>query len=372
MEMMKLLKFLLRGSRGFFFTGFLLGVNQMVRFITSVIYGIMYSLTIIFMLFVLNFGNDVWAQGEALRCATIAPEGSEWARLVKESSDEIEKKIGVKVIWYLGGMLGDEPEIAKKVKNGNLDCAGLTGNGLSYLIPAIRVLELPFMFREYKEVDFIKEEASRLFRKIGDDYNVKFIWLSDLGPVYIFSNFPIRKIDDVNGKVVWVWKGDYLAEYLGKVLEKRFSIKILPVPLPDVKSYLDKIEIFYNAPYALVTLGWEKASRYYITPPLTFSFISLIIRRDSFDKIPAEKRPELENIMRKYLDLISKSNRENNYKTISMLEKGGLERINLPKAEIEKAEEIFKSDVWAELKDKLYPSWLLTQILTKLSEFRAK
>jgi len=38
--------------------------------------------------------------------------------------------------------------------------------------------------------------------------------------------------------------------------------------------------------------------------------------------------------------------------------------------EAKKAEDIFREKVWLALKDKLYPSWLLTQLLTDLSVFR--
>jgi TRAP-type C4-dicarboxylate transport system substrate-binding protein len=130
---------------------------------------------------------------------------------MKKASEEIQTKTqdSVKITWYFSGAAGDEPEVAKKLKQGEIDCAALTGNGISYVIPFMRLLELPFLFRSYDEVSYIKDEMQKLFAKISADYNVKFISFADLGFVYIFSKQPISNIDDIKGKTLWVWKNDF-------------------------------------------------------------------------------------------------------------------------------------------------------------------
>jgi len=124
-----------------------------------------------------------------LKCATIAPEGFPWAEVIKKFSSEIQKKTSgaVKMEWYFSSIAGDEPEIAKKIKEGSLDCAWLTGNGLSYIIPPVRILELPFFLRNIREVDFIRKKIEKLFQILAGDYGMKFFGFSDIGFVYIFS-----------------------------------------------------------------------------------------------------------------------------------------------------------------------------------------
>ena len=309
-----------------------------------------------------------------LKCATVAPGNSDWAVVMKKASEEIEKRTqgAIKVKWYFSGVLGDEPEMAKKLKQGKLDCAALTGNGISYVIPFMRLLELPFLLRAYDEVSFIKREVAKFFIKIATDYNIKFISLADLGFVYIFSKFPISKLDDVGGKTVWVWKDDYLAEYMGRVIKDIFNVKLLRLPLADVRNYLQSIDMLYNVPYPLVVLGWDSAVKYYLTPPLNFAFTAVLINQKTFEKVPPQYRSSVEEILKKYIDIVSEMNMKNNQKILAMLEKRGVKKLKLPQSEIDRAEKIFKQKVWLPLKDKLYPSWLITQVLTKLSEFRAR
>jgi TRAP-type C4-dicarboxylate transport system substrate-binding protein len=151
-----------------------------------------------------------------------------------------------------------------------------------------------------------------------------------------------------------------------------FGIKVISLPLSDVKQYLDSIEILYNAPYPLIVFGWDTGVKYYLTPPLNFSFTAILINQKSSEQIPPQFRDVVESTLKKYIDSVSDMNMKNNEKALEMFEKKGLKKISFPQSEIDKAEKIFRDEVWTPLKDKLYPSWLITQILTKISEFRAK
>lgn len=307
-----------------------------------------------------------------LKCATIAPEGTEWAKLARASADEVEKKTGVKIVWYFSGSVGDEPEIAKSLKEKKIDCAALTGNGLTYLIPPMRVVELPLIFRDVSEVDRIRSQISSLLAKIAKDYKLKFINLAEFGIVQVFSRVPIRTLDDLKDKKVWIWKGDILAEHMGKVLQEEFGIKPVPIPLMDVSNYLQSIDMLYNTSYGLTSLGWDKGMKYYVTQPLTVSFVGLVVNQDVFSQMDQQKQKEIEDTMRNFLEMISKMNRRNNQATIDLLKTRGLTPITLQEQDVKKLENLFQEKVWNELKEKLYPSWLLTEILTRLSEYRVK
>ncbi len=48
----------------------------------------------------------------------------------------------VKVRLYLGGVAGDEPNMVRKMRVGQLHAAALTGAGLSEIAPEIRALQM--------------------------------------------------------------------------------------------------------------------------------------------------------------------------------------------------------------------------------------
>jgi TRAP-type C4-dicarboxylate transport system substrate-binding protein len=137
-----------------------------------------------------------------------------------------------------------------------------------------------------------------------------------------------------------------------------------------VKAQLEQIQILYNTPYALNVLGWDSGVKYVLSQPLNFSFTSIIVSKNSMDKIPPDYQNIVEEVLRKYLDILTKMNRESDNKAIDILKKKGVEMTDFSQEEAKRVEDIFREKVWLALKDKLYPSWLLTQLLTDLSVFR--
>lgn len=307
-----------------------------------------------------------------IKCASVAPEGTEWANLAKRAAEEIERKTGIKVVWYLSGAVGDEPEIARNVKERKIDCAALTGNGLTYLIPPVRILELPLLFRDMEEVDKMRNDITPFLVRIARDYRLRFIYLSEFGTVHIFSKFPIRSVDDIRGKRAWVWKGDFLAEHIGKVLQEEYGVRPVAIPLNDVYSYLQNIDIVYNSFYGLTSFGWDKGMKYYLTQPLTLSFVGLVISLDVFNQLDQEKQNDFESIFRAFMEQISHMNRRNNRVALEMLKSRGYVATSIPEEQLRVLEGVFQERIWNGLKERLYPSWLLTEVLTRLSEYRVR
>src|SRR5437867_4585242 len=108
-------------------------------------------------------------QQVTFKIATLAPEGSSWMRLFHEWAQKIETDTNghVKVKFYSGGVQGDERDVVRKIRLGQLNGAGVTGVGLSLIAPEVRVLELPFLLRTEAEIDYIRDA-------LADDLQKKF------------------------------------------------------------------------------------------------------------------------------------------------------------------------------------------------------
>jgi hypothetical protein len=50
----------------------------------------------------------------------------------------------------------------------------------------------------------------------------------------------------------------------------------------------------------------------------------------------------------------------------------GIKMIDFTPTEVKEAENIFREKVWVALKDKVYPSWLLAEMLTMIHMFRTR
>ena len=90
-----------------------------------------------------------------LKFATLAPQGSTWMKAFdawgKELAAKSQGRFTVK--FYPGGISGDEPDMLRKIRFGQLQGAALSGHGVGEIFPPARILETPFLFDSHAEIE---------------------------------------------------------------------------------------------------------------------------------------------------------------------------------------------------------------------------
>src|SRR5512139_1398533 len=102
-----------------------------------------------------------------IKLASLAPEGSSWIKSINALNSEVKKKTENRVQFrvYPGGVLGDETDMLRKMKIGQIQAAAITSGGLAVLFREIDVLQVPFLFQKYEEVDAVLTKMDSFFRK---------------------------------------------------------------------------------------------------------------------------------------------------------------------------------------------------------------
>ncbi len=105
-----------------------------------------------------------------LKVAVLAPEGTTWAKSLKQTVDEINQSTAgrVKVKVYYGGTQGDEPDVLRKVRVQHLNGGIFTGKTLGEINGDVRVMEVPFTFFDDRE------KAWSTLEKMTPYFNKKF------------------------------------------------------------------------------------------------------------------------------------------------------------------------------------------------------
>ena len=83
-----------------------------------------------------------------IKIGVLAPEGTGWAKNIKKMTSEIKEatKGNVELKVYYGGSQGDEQDVLRKIRIGQLQGGIFTGKTLGEINGDVRVLELPFTF----------------------------------------------------------------------------------------------------------------------------------------------------------------------------------------------------------------------------------
>ncbi len=317
------------------------------------------------------FAANSFAATKTIKFATQAPEGTAWMNSMRSFAKDVEEKTEgrVKFKIYAGGTQGDEKDVVRKMRLGQLHGAGMTGVGIGEIAPSVRILDTPFLFKNPAEIDHIYDVMDKDFRKIFEDKGYVLLGWAEVGIVTIFSNEPITKKEDFKKVKMWLWEGDPAAEAAFAALD----IKPIPLSITDVMSSLQTgmINAVYNSPLAAMAMQWNTKMKYMLTLPLTTSAGAVVISKKTFDSLEeADRKVLLEEGAKQFRQLTEQS-RKDNAESLELLKKN-LTFTNPENAAAVKAFEDAGEKARVSLTGKLYSKELLDKVQAELKAFRAK
>jgi TRAP-type transport system periplasmic protein len=269
---------------------------------------------------------------------------------------------------YAGGVAGDELDVLKKTRIGQIHAAAFSGVGFGEILPAVRVLDLPFLFRNDKEVDRVLQELEETF---SSQFLAKgFVLLSwaEVGDVHLFSKQPIRKLEDMVRVKVWAWSGDPIA----KETFAQMGSAPIPLSIGDVITSLNTgmIDTVYAPPLGALALQWNRYLKFMTSLPLTHSTGAVLISADVFKKIPEEHARMIQSEFKSAMVRLTRELREQNQEAIRTIEKSGVTILPMPAEPELKAFYRIHDQVAGKLAGDLFPKELLERIYKILATMR--
>lgn len=267
------------------------------------------------------------AQNVVLKIGTIAPEGSAWAKAFREINKELEQKTNKQVTLRLfpGGILGDEEDMLRKIKVGEIQGALLTGGGLGVIFKDIKILGIPFLFQNYQEVDAVLDHMNSFFQKGLLDNGFKSMGWAEQGFIYLLSKEPIRNAADLKKGKVWIWEDTPI----GRAVFKELGVNAIPLSVTDVLMALQTgmIDTVYSSPLAAIAVQWFTKVSYMTDVPLAYSVGAVVLKKSDFEKIPPAQRPVVEAAFKRQLAPLKDQLRKDNEKAIQVLQGKGIKLI---------------------------------------------
>jgi TRAP-type C4-dicarboxylate transport system substrate-binding protein len=307
------------------------------------------------------------SEGHVLKVASLAPEGSSWAKAFERMARKIEKKTdgAVELEIYPGGIMGDEPAMVRKMRTGQLDGAALTNVGLGKIEPKVLTLQLPLLFKSWDEVDYVREEMDDTFSSMLEDNGFTLLSWGDVGFNYLFSSEPVRVPSDIQSQKAWVWESDPIMRAVMDVAD----VNAVPLKVTDVLPSLSTgvIDAFTNSPYGAVSLQWYSRADYVTNMKLNVIVGGIVMSTDSLEELSDEHRKVVREVAAEGGEELLDQIREDNRKAIGTIQEAGVENVEPKK--MEKWQEL-ADETKAELKGDLYPASLIETIEKHLEDYR--
>jgi TRAP-type C4-dicarboxylate transport system substrate-binding protein len=324
-----------------------------------------------FVIFSFAMLQSAGAQEFTIKFATVAPEGSTWMNVMKEYDQAIRKesngRLGFKM--YAGGVQGDEKDVLRKVKLGQLQSAGITGVGMTGIAPKVRILDSPFLFKSYDEADLIMNSFDAEFEKAFEEGGFVNLGWAEVGFIYIFTNTPVQSAADLRNVKMWMWEGDPIAEAAFKAM----NVNPISLSITDVLTSLQTklVDGVYTSPLAAIALQWFTRVKYMLNAPLADASGAVVISKKRFDELPPDLKEILVRNGKKMMRKLTLQSREDNAKSLDIMKKNGVTIVEPSSPQAMKEYEEIGRKARILLTGKLFSEELLKRVEAKLAEYRA-
>jgi TRAP-type transport system periplasmic protein len=311
----------------------------------------------------------VTAEEVSIKFATLAPEGTPWMNLMQEMNEELRRQSNGQLSFrfYAGGVAGDERDVIRKIRINQLQGGAFSGFGMGELLPELRVLELPMLFRDSAEAEHV---AAALFDHFATAFASKgyiLLSLNEAGAVHIFSQQPLHSRAEMTQAKMWTWQGDPLP----MTLFKAYGITPIPLALPDVLPSLQSglIDACYGPPLGILALQWFTKVKYFSPMPITHVMGAILLSKQQWQALPSDQQTLLRDLVTKYNAKATISMRQHHQKALTLLQTLGLQSPAWPEEEVALLRQA-SDKVREELTEHLYPRELLAQVLRLRDQYR--
>lgn len=270
---------------------------------------------------------------KTIKIATISPDGTFWMQQMRAGAKEIKEQTQgrVKFKFYPGGVMGNDGNVLRKIRIGQLHGGAVTVGTVSQTTPDSTIYGLPFLFSSLDDAEVIRETTDPMLTKqIETDGFVTFGFAQG-GFTYLMSKEKINSFDDLRKQKSWVpEKSD-----VGLAVYSNVGITPISLPLSDVLTGLQTglINTVITSPIGALALQWHTHVNYIVDFPLNYLAAMLIIDKKVFNKLSETDQAIVRKVMTKAYKKIDLQNKTDNEEARKALINQGVKFVKLSNKE---------------------------------------
>jgi TRAP-type C4-dicarboxylate transport system substrate-binding protein len=229
-------------------------------------------------------------------------------------------KINVRL--YAGGVAGDEPDMVRKMRVGQLHAAALTGAGLATIAPEIQALQMPMMLRSYAELDYVRDRLAPQLEAMLAARGFKVLHWGDAGWVHFFTQQPVVRPEDLQPLKLFTWAGDttYIEAW------KDAGYNPIPLAATEIHTGLQSglINAFATTPLAALSFQWFGQARHMTDLKWAPLVGALVVTMEKWQELSAALQPRLLEAAREAGGRLLGEGRKLNDEAVEMMQRYGL------------------------------------------------
>ena len=280
---------------------------------------------------------------QVIKLGTVAPEGSPWHEELVTISREWKaaSKGRVKLRIYPGGVAGDEPDMLRKIRIGQLHGGAISSNGLITVLPDIEVVNFPMLVQT-------SEQLERVLAEVGPDLNeamagrgFQVLTWTLAGWAQFFTTRPMLSVDDLRSHRLFFWGSD--AAYIKLIQDLGFHPVGLSVTdmMPSLQTGL--IDAFAVPPVAALSFQWFGMAGHMTTMRFQPMTGVVLVSTKQWNKVPEDLRPELLAIAKEAGLRLRRKSDILEAEAIEAMQKHGLQVHTMPEEAVEEFRDLINT-----------------------------
>lgn len=297
-----------------------------------------------------------------IKVATLAPRNSSFMRQILRLDKRIRQETsgGLRLRLYASGVAGDETDVIRKMRMGQLDAAMVSSEGLGLLLPEVNVLRAPGVITNYKQLEAVQKVMFPEFDTNFDKAGFKLLAWGEAGEYRYFSGKPIKDLSDIRKMRPWLWPSSPIMK------ETWRAIGVTPVPLGMAEVYgaiqTHMVDLVESTAIAYVALQWHHTDLAYVTDESTGVLLGgWVMDNKVFDKLEPAWQEALLRLSRENNEAIRKQARLADRQAYKQLVSRGLKLSNLTPAANKEMDKV-RNTVRERMVGRIYTADLLKRV----------
>jgi len=284
--------------------------------------------------------NSPVLSAKTIKIATLSPEGTFWMEHMRAGAEEIKKKTQgrVKFKFYPGGVMGNDENVLRKIRIGQLQGGAITIGNLSQSIPDTTIYGLPYLFSSLDDAAEIRKTTDPMLSRIIEKNGFVNFGFAQGGFTYLMSKESVRTLDDLRQRKSWIPE----QSDVGLAVYRYVGVTPITLSMSDVITGLQTglIDTIVTSPIGALALQWHTHIKYVTDQPVNYLAAMLIIDKKVFYKLSETDQKIVRDVMGKVYKKIDEQNKVDNISARQALINQGVKFIKLSDSEKEEWEKV--------------------------------
>jgi TRAP-type C4-dicarboxylate transport system substrate-binding protein len=234
---------------------------------------------VLLLVFMFSLTSLEWLMGDEdddsslLKFGTLAPDNTPWSEILKDFKKRLQKetremkergeiKENLKVKLYLNGIKGDEKAMLEQIRYKKLTGGGFSTGGMSSVVPELQVFEVPFLFNNDQEADYIMDQVvlEDMQKHLEDRGLVLFCWAINGWYDFGSKKVQVKNPQDLGNCKIYTQESPVQSlsyEVLGR--------KPIPLAVTEVLSGLQTgmVDTYASTPIYALAGQWFTETKYW-------------------------------------------------------------------------------------------------------------